>query len=75
MEFNFFTFVFLFAILTSVLALLWLNFRQDKAISNSFDSVPDGFSETINLEDHQKAGRYTKAKLLRLDPWRRHELD
>ena len=59
MEFNFFTFVFLFAILTSVLALLWLNFRQDKAISNSFDSVPDGFSETINLEDHQKAGRYT----------------
>ncbi|MBT68398.1 MAG: peptidase M48, partial [Thiotrichales bacterium] len=43
MEFNFFTFVFLFAILTSVLALLWLNFRQDKAIDSSFNAVPDGF--------------------------------
>ena len=64
MEFNFFTFVFLFAILTSVLALLWLNFRQDKAIKRSFNEVPDGFKETITLEDHQKAGNYTKAKLL-----------
>ena len=64
MEFNFFTFIFLFAILTSVLALLYLNFRQDKAIDNSFDAVPNGFSETIKLEDHQKAGKYTKAKLL-----------
>ena len=41
MEFNFFTFIFLFAILTSVLALLYLNFRQDKAIDNSFDEVPE----------------------------------
>ena len=63
MEFNFFTFIFLFAILTSVVALLWLNFRQDKAISNSFDTVPEGFNETIKLKDHQKAGNYTKAKL------------
>ena len=63
MEFNFFTFIFLFAILTSVVALLWLNFRQDKAISNSFDTVPEGFNETIELKDHQKAGNYTKAKL------------
>jgi STE24 endopeptidase len=64
MEFNFFTFVFLCAILTSVFALLWLNFRQDKAIKRSFNEVPDGFKETITLEDHQKAGNYTKAKLL-----------
>jgi len=64
MEFNLFTFVFLFAILTSVLALLWLNFRQDKAINNSYNAVPEGFSESIKLEDHQKAGNYTKAKLL-----------
>ena len=61
MEFNFFTFLFLFAILTSVIALLWLNFRQDKAISDSFDTVPEGFNETIKLEDHQKAGNYTRA--------------
>ena len=64
MEFNFFTFIFLFAILTSVLALLWLNFRQDKAIKNSFNEVPEGFQETITLSDHQKAGHYTQAKLL-----------
>ena len=64
MEFNLFTFVFLFAILMSVLSLLWLNFRQDKAINNSFNDVPKGFSESIKLEDHQKAGNYTKAKLL-----------
>jgi len=64
MEFNFFTFIFLFAILTSVVALLWLNFRQDRAIKSSFNEVPEGFNETITLEDHQKAGHYTQAKLL-----------
>jgi STE24 endopeptidase len=64
MEFNFFTFICLFAILTSVIALLWLNFRQDRAIKISFNEVPEGFKETITLEDHQKAGRYTQAKLL-----------
>jgi len=64
MEFNFFTFIFLFAILTSVVALLWLNFRQDRAIKSSFNVVPQGFNETITLEDHQKAGHYTQAKLL-----------
>ena len=64
MEFNFFTFIFLFAILTSVLALLWLNFRQNKSIKNSFNKVPEGFSEKISLKDHQKAGKYTQAKLL-----------
>ena len=63
MEFNFFTFIFLFAILSSVLTLLWLNFRQDKAINKSFNEVPEGFNETIKIEDHQKAGNYTKAKL------------
>ena len=64
MEFNFFTFIFLFAILTSIVALLWLNFRQDRAIKISFNEVPKDFKKTIMLEDHQKAGRYTQAKLL-----------
>ena len=63
MEFNLFTFIFLFAILSYVLTLLWLNFRQDRAINNSFDSVPEGFTESIQLVDHQKAGNYTKAKI------------
>jgi len=64
MEFNLFTLIFLLAILASVVALLWLNFRQDKAIKATFDKVPEGFEEAISLKDHQKAGRYTQAKLL-----------
>ena len=64
MEFNLFTFIFLLAILASVVALLWLNFRQDRAIKATFNEVPEGFSNSISLEDHQKAGRYTQAKLV-----------
>jgi len=64
MEFNLFTLIFLLAILASVVALLWLNFRQDKAIKATFDKVPEGFEEAISLKDHQKAGLYTQAKLL-----------
>jgi STE24 endopeptidase len=64
MEFNLFTFIFLLAILTSVITLLWLNFRQDRAIKATFDAVPENFKDSISLEDHQKAGRYTQAKLL-----------
>lgn len=64
MEFNLFTFIFLLAILTSVITLLWLNFRQERAIKATFDAVPENFKDSISLEDHQKAGRYTQAKLL-----------
>jgi len=64
MEFNLFTLIFLLAILASVVALLWLNFRQDRAIKATFNEVPEGFSNSISLEDHQKAGRYTQAKLV-----------
>jgi len=64
MEFNLFTFIFLLAILASVVALLWLNFRQDRAIKATFNEVPEGFADSISLEDHQKAGRYTQAKLV-----------
>jgi STE24 endopeptidase len=64
MEFNLFTLVFLLAILTSVVTLLWLNFRQDNAIKATFNEVPEGFKDTVSLEEHQKAGRYTQTKLL-----------
>jgi len=64
MEFNLFTLIFLLAILASVIVLLWLNFRQDRAIKSTFNAVPKGFEDAISLEDHQKAGRYTQAKLL-----------
>jgi STE24 endopeptidase len=64
MEFNTFTLVFLIATLSYVITLLWLNVRQDKAVANSFDDVPNEFNEKITLEDHQKAAEYTQAKLL-----------
>ena len=64
MEFNLFTLVFLVATLSYVVTLLWLNVRQDKAVSKSFSAVPAEFSEKITLEQHQKAGEYTQAKLL-----------
>ncbi|HIB97381.1 MAG TPA: M48 family peptidase, partial [Candidatus Thioglobus sp.] len=47
-----------------VVTLLWLNIRQDKAVAKSFSAVPAEFSEKITLEQHQKAGEYTQAKLL-----------
>ncbi len=64
MEFNLFTLVFLVATLSYVVTLLWLNIRQDKAVAKSFSAVPAEFSEKITLEQHQKAGEYTQAKLL-----------
>ena len=64
MEFNVFTLVFLIATLSYVVTLLWLNIRQDKAVAKSFSAVPAEFIEKITLEQHQKAGEYTQAKLL-----------
>ncbi len=64
MEFNTFTLVFLIATLSYIITLLWLNVRQDKAVANSFDAVPDEFNEKITLADHQKAAEYTQSKLL-----------
>jgi len=64
MAFNLFTLIFLIATLIYVVTLLWLNLRQDKAVSKSFNAVPAEFSEKITLEQHQKAAQYTQAKLL-----------
>ncbi|SMN11094.1 Peptidase, M48 family [uncultured Candidatus Thioglobus sp.] len=63
MTFNLFTLLFLIAIFSYMLTLLWLNIRQNKAIIHSFGKVPDEFSEKITLEQHQKAAEYTQAKL------------
>ena len=41
----------------------YLSRRQVLAIKNSFNQVPSAFSEQIPLVDHQKAGRYSLAKL------------
>ncbi|MDC0888647.1 M48 family metallopeptidase [Candidatus Thioglobus sp.] len=64
MAFNLFTLIFLIATLSYVVTMLWLNLRQDKAVSKSFNAVPAEFSEKITLEQHQKAAQYTQAKLL-----------
>ncbi|MDC0407867.1 M48 family metallopeptidase [Candidatus Thioglobus sp.] len=64
MAFNLFTLIFLIATLSYVVTLLWLNLRQDKAVSKSFNAVPAEFSEKITLEQHKKAAQYTQAKLL-----------
>ncbi len=64
MAFNLFTLIFLIATLSYIVTLLWLNLRQDKAVSKSFNAVPAEFSEKITLEQHQKAAQYTKAKLM-----------
>jgi STE24 endopeptidase len=64
MAFNLFTLIFLIATLSYVVTLLWLNLRQDKAVSKSFNAVPAEFSEKITLEQHQKAAQYTQATLL-----------
>ncbi len=63
MEFNLFTLVFLIAILSYVVTLLWLNVRQDKAVIKSYEQVPNEFSKKITLKEHQKAAEYTQAKL------------
>lgn len=64
MQFNLFTLIFLIATFAYVITLLWLNVRQDKAMAKSFDTVPNGFETKITLEQHQKAAKYTQAKLL-----------
>jgi STE24 endopeptidase len=42
---------------------LWLNLRQARALSQARERVPDSFAQTITLADHQKAVRYSLAKL------------
>jgi len=63
MAFNFFTLLFLIAIFSYVVTLLWLNIRQNKAVTGSSGAVPSEFSQKITLEQHQKAADYTCAKL------------
>lgn len=63
MEFNLFTWLFLIATFAYMATIIWLNARQVKAVKNSFNKVPNEFSEKITLEQHQKAADYTRAKL------------
>ncbi len=58
-----FTAIFLFAIVAYVGLSYYLHMRQIRAINKSFGQVPKQFSKKISLQQHQKAGNYTKAKL------------
>lgn len=47
-----------------VFALKWyLNKRQARSIINHLHNVPVDFSQTVTLEEHQKAAKYNLAKL------------
>jgi len=58
-----FTLFFLFMLVLSSLARLWLSFRQVKHITRHRARVPEAFADKISLQDHQKAADYTIAKV------------
>lgn len=60
---NTFTLIFLLALLLGTALQLWLSFRQARHVRAHADKVPEAFAEKVSLADHQKAARYTLAKL------------
>lgn len=58
-----FTLVFIFALLLTTLAQLWLAVRHIRYITAHRNQVPEAFVSQINLTVHQKAADYTCAKV------------
>lgn len=58
-----FSYFFIFLLSCDTLLKLYLNHRQVSAIKSNFTQVPIKFSKTITLDEHQKAGSYSLAKL------------
>ncbi len=58
-----FTKVFLVLLVSKGLIEAWLDSRQKNNIRKNQEKVPEKFSHTITLGDHQKAADYTIAKL------------
>ena len=56
-----FTLIFLFALLVTTLTQVWLSFRHIRHVRAHQHKVPEEFSSTISLADHQKAADYTCA--------------
>ncbi|EGV36722.1 TPA: M48 family metallopeptidase [Neisseria weaveri] len=54
--------VFLFFFVFSTALQLYLSIRQSRAVRLHYGSVPEDFSETVSLDEHQKAAAYTLAK-------------
>ncbi|MCY4523287.1 MAG: M48 family metallopeptidase [Halobacteriovoraceae bacterium] len=55
--------IFLSFLMAKYLAVAWLNYRNKKHIKNHQDRVPQKFQQKISLEEHQKAARYSIAKI------------
>ena len=58
-----FTMVFVFAVVLSLALRVWLAWRQIRHISAHRAAVPQAFSNTMPLEQHQRAADYTRAKV------------
>ena len=54
---------FVVLVIAILLLKLYLNYRQQVAIKNNIDVVPESFATKIKLHDHQKAAHYNLAKL------------
>jgi STE24 endopeptidase len=57
-----FTLIFILAIIATTGTQLWLSIRQTKHVTEKRPAVPSEFSESITLEEHQKAADYTTTK-------------
>ena len=57
-----FTLIFILAIIATIGTQLWLSIRQTKHVMENRPAVPTEFSESITLEEHQKAADYTTTK-------------
>lgn len=57
------TSAFIAALALNFLIELWLNIKNQFFIGAHSNQVPDDFKGTIDLQAHQKAARYSKAKL------------
>lgn len=60
---NWFSWIFAILLIFDVTLKYHLNLRQKDSILKFFNRVPEAFSKQITLEEHQKAGRYSQAKL------------
>ena len=58
----FFTMIFILAVIAATGTQLWLSIRQAKHVAEHRPAVPAEFTESITLEEHQKAADYTQAK-------------
>ena len=57
-----FTFIFVAALIATMLAKLWLARRHLAHIAAHRHAVPEAFREKVQLNEHQKAADYTSTK-------------